>query len=356
VLVFTSTQASELRRYDDVQRREGRYQVIADLAPIRTDLPIAQGTLPGPQTFIEREIVRALVERKLIPARDPIPKWMEMLPGHLEACQAGVLRAIEDSAYLEVLRIEYDAATFRAAVESRHGQIEKKGRVGDISNAPVPPEKAVASLAEMEKQFAAIEERSRRGELPPIPEGARDFSQAMGRGFLGRARQIGPRATLLELLPIARLTKEEQLKLTPEEHAEGFIFELCVRKVAGELLEASDSVQEFLARSIEPRDCPGTWLQRRLELCVRRASPAPEPSDHFDAERLAYLPYVDLMLTDKRMAEYVRQIRSEKAAPPRIRGARPSSARTRCSESAGRGHHREHDGRPFPGMAEPGCR
>jgi len=78
VLVFTSTQASELRRYGNRDRREGRYRALTDLAPIRTDLPFPRGISPGPQSFLEREIVRALVERGLIapsdPANNPIPR------------------------------------------------------------------------------------------------------------------------------------------------------------------------------------------------------------------------------------------------------------------------------------------
>jgi hypothetical protein len=80
ILVFTTTQASEMGRYQNTPRREGRYQVLADLAPIRTDLPVQEGVSNGPRTFMEREIIRAMVERGLIKATnpdvDPLPKWM----------------------------------------------------------------------------------------------------------------------------------------------------------------------------------------------------------------------------------------------------------------------------------------
>jgi hypothetical protein len=303
--------------------------VLADLAPIRTDLPLPEGISRGPKTFLEREIIRALAERGLIRARDaandPIPKWTEFLPGYLNSTQASVLRGLlENELYSELLNHEYAAATFEAEAEKHHGPPEGKARLRDISNVPVPPEKVLAASTEMEKQLALLQERSERGELPPIPEYARQFTQAMAQMFFGGAAEMGPRATLREVLPISGLTEREQLNLTTHEHAWYYVFEVYVRKVAGELFNTGEHDQEFLARSLKPSDCPGTWLQRRLELCVRRACPKPEPNDHFDAERLAYLPYVDLMLTDKKMAEFVRQIRNDEFTPARVRDTPPA--------------------------------
>lgn len=187
------------------------------------------------------------------------------------------------------------------------------------------PEQMLAACTEMENQFFILQQRSRRGELPPISEDAKQFSQAITSVFFRLAAEKGPRAALLELLPISGLTEKERLKLTTHEDAWHHVFGVYVRKVARELFNANESDQEFLGRSLKPIDCPGTWLQRRLELCVRRACPDPEPNDHFDAERLAYLPYVDLMLTDKKMAEFVRQIRNDESTPARVRDTRPAA-------------------------------
>lgn len=327
-LVFTMAQASELGRYGNTSRREGRYQVLADLAPIRTDLPVPEGMSSGPRTFIEREIVRALVERGLItaigPDSDPLPKWTEILPGRLNASEAGSLRVIEDEVYRDILKREYDAAQFKAAAEKAHGQTEKKGRVHDLPSAPLPTENVLAARTGMEKQFGSIQEQSRRGELPPMAADALPAILDLPLGFFGRAGEIGIQAALLEQLPVRRLPKAELLKLKTDELVECFLFEFCVRNFACGVLNADESTQEFLVRTLEPADCPGSWLQRRLELCVRRGCPEPRPNHHFDAERLAYLPYVDLLLTDKEMAEFVRQIRYDKSTPARIRNVRPA--------------------------------
>ena len=62
-LVLTLAQEGELRRYLDASRREGRYQVLADLAPIRRDVP-REYRSGNPRTLIAREIVRAVLDRR----------------------------------------------------------------------------------------------------------------------------------------------------------------------------------------------------------------------------------------------------------------------------------------------------
>ena len=133
----------------------------------------------------------------------------------------------------------------------------------------------------------------------------------------------GPRATLLEYLPVAGLSEAESLRLPTDELVNRWVFEFAVRSVARELLNASEHEQEVLARTLDPADCPGSWLRWKLRLCVRWGSSEPNPSHHFDAERLAYLPYVDLLLTDKQMVEFVREIMRDESTPQRIRRLRP---------------------------------
>ena len=339
-LVFTMAQASELGRYGNTPRREARYQVLADLAPIRTDLFDPERMSSGPRILIQREIVRAMVERGIIKAinrdADPLPKWTEILPGRLNASQAFLLRVIENEDYRNASELMYKAARFRASAEKAvgqmeqkaakktHGQTEKKGRVGNLPSTPLSPEKVLAARTGMEKAIAFLQEQSRRGELPPIPADGLPAISDLHLGFLGRAAEVGVQAALLERLPVARLSNAELLKMTGDDLVDNCAFEVCVRAFARDILKADETDQDFLARTLSFTDCPGSWLQRRLELCVRRGCLEPKPNHHFDAERLGYLPYVDLMLTDKQMVEFVRQIRRDKSTPARIRDVRPA--------------------------------
>lgn len=138
--------------------------------------------------------------------------------------------------------------------------------------------------------------------------------------------EIGPREYLLQELRTAQPTEAERSRPTLDQLVARCFFEHYVRSVARNLLEAFEDEEEALVRELDLSDCPGSWLQRKVELRVRRASSEPEPSHHFDAERLSYLPYVDLLLTDAEMAEFVRQIMRDESTTKRIRTLRPPLA------------------------------
>jgi hypothetical protein len=333
-LVFTLTQAGELTRYGDASRREGRYQVLGELAPIRTDFPTRQGGPAGPRTLFEREILLAMGEHGLIPpsAIGPfqLTEWTDVLPGRLDASVADYLRAtMENQDYQDVENRMYDAARFAAAAEKLDAQRKENPRVGDLPHTPVPPEKVPDCWAGFAKAVSLLGEESRLGKLPPIDADALQLSASLFQAFLSRAQEIGPRATSLEFLPVAGLTEPEQLKLTTDDRPVRWLFGYLVCGVARDLLGADDSEQESLARALDPADCPGFWLNWRLRLCVRRRSSKPRPSHHSDAARLAYLPYVDLLFTDAQMAEFVREVMRDSSTPDRIRALRPPVAISR---------------------------
>lgn len=66
-------------------------------------------------------------------------------------------------------------------------------------------------------------------------------------------------------------------------------------------------------------DCPGTWLRHAVELQIRKATAKDEPSNLFDLNHLGHLPYVDLLFTDKRIAEFARQVLSAPNLPASLR-------------------------------------
>jgi hypothetical protein len=240
---------------------------------------------------------------------------------------------MENQGYQGLENQMYDAARFAAGAEKDSRKGKKRGRVGDLSTAPLPREKALACWAGFEKAISLLKEQSRIGKLPPVSEDLLKLVRDFFGEFLGRAQGTGPRATLQEYLHVSGPTEPDQLKLTTDELVNRSVFEHLVRVVARELLGASDSEQEFLVGRLDLADCPGSWVERRLRLCVRRSSPEPAPSHHHDTRRLAYLPYVDLLFTDREMAELVRQVRDDETAPERIRALRPPVAISRSLEA-----------------------
>jgi len=331
ILVFTSAQAGETTRYGDASRREGRYRVLADLAPVRTDFLMTRRGPAGPQTLIEREILRAIVERGLVTptgsAVDQLAKWTEVLPGRLNAGEVPLLGTVmESEEYRDVENQMFNAARFAAGAEKAAGKSRAKGRVRDLSSTPLSEKEAAECSAGFENAITLLNEESRQGKLPPIPEGSLRAARDSFRRFISRAQEIGTRATTREYLPIVGLSSAEQLRLQRHDLVNRSVFEKLVRIVARTILDASESEQEFVARTLDFADCPGTWLERRLRLWVERSSSEPKPSHHNDAARLAYLPYVDVLFTDAEMAESVRQIQEDPSSPKPIRELRPPTA------------------------------
>ena len=327
-LVFTSTEAKELRMYPDADRREGRYQVLAHLAPIRTDLLVPHGKFSGPRMFVEREIVCAMVQRGLLRPHFseglPFDKRAYVLPRSLDACQVNFLREdLEPEDYSHLLEMERAAALHRAAAEKLGGKAKTRGRVRDLPNAPPPLEVMVSARSEMEKHFAVLGENPSPGGLPPVSADARASALEFALSLFDRIAELGPRAAVLELLRTTRLKPEQLSPLLVDELVEHHVFELCVRNFAREVLNLDEAGQATLAQTLELSECPGFWLQMRLWSRIPSECSDPRPSHHSDAERLAYLPYVDLLLTDKQMEQFVHEIRNSEATPAAIRQARP---------------------------------
>jgi hypothetical protein len=190
----------------------------------------------------------------------------------------------------------------------------------------LPPEKALKCRAEFEKAIAVLRERPLRGDLPPISEDSLAMVIRLFADFLNREQEIGTRETLREWLHVVGLTESQQLRLPLDDLPCRYWFEQQVRSVAHELFGASDSEEDQLARGLELVDCPGSWLEKRLRLCIQRGDPEPKPSHYNDAARLSYLPYVDLLFTDRQMVEFTRQVIRDGTTPESIRGLRPPVA------------------------------
>jgi len=259
------------------------------------------------------------------PAAAQMREWRTVLPGRLNIDAAGLSRLSENERLLALCRLEYDALRLWAAA-TRNGREKIESRVRDIQTAPIPAEMTASIRTKFDEVLALIGERSRSGELPPIsPDALRSVAE-MFNEFLDQTVRIGPQAALLGRLSVAGYTKTEQLRLTRDQLVSRCLFERQVRSVARDLLNASRDEEESLARTLDLGDCPGAWLEWRLRHCVGQGSFEPRPSHDYDAQRLAYLPYVDLLFTDKEMVEFVRQVQADASTALRVRACRPPVA------------------------------
>lgn len=203
VLVFTIMSAHELRRYPNAFRRSERYKVLADLAPIRTDVALFSRQPAGPLILLEREIVRAMLSRGVMnivgPNADQIrEQWTDVLPGLLNADEASVLRVFENEDFLNFFDQMHDAAHFAAVAGKQAGQTTKKLRVRDLPTEPVTAEDIDLCRQKMAGALDSLQERSRSGMLPTIPEGALPMISSMTAEFLKQMAELGPQSALLK--------------------------------------------------------------------------------------------------------------------------------------------------------------
>jgi hypothetical protein len=278
--------------------------------------------------FVEREIVCAMVQRGILapPSEEggPFDKRAYVLPWCLQASQVAALRELlENSFYLDLLTLENNAACHAAAAEKMEGQAKKRGHVRDLPNAPPPPVVTRAARSEIENYFARLGENPSPGGLPPVSADVRAAALEFALGFFERIAELGPRAAFVDKVRASRLKPEQLSPLLLDELVEHHVFELCVRNFARDVLNLDESGETTLAQVLELSDCPGFWLQMRLRRRIPFECSDPRPSHHSDAERLAYLPYVDLLFTDKQMAQFVHEIRNSETTPTAIRQAPP---------------------------------
>ena len=65
-------------------------------------------------------------------------------------------------------------------------------------------------------------------------------------------------------------------------------------------------IQNILS-NIQIQNCKGLWLRKEVEKNLKRANDF-DPNNENDLNNIQYLPYVDILLTDKRIVESTKQV------------------------------------------------
>jgi hypothetical protein len=246
-------------------------------------------------------------------------EWADVLPGHLDSRGSAILRLSEDETFHTIFQLQHDAAQYDAAGAKADWHDKRGLRVRNLPSHAIDPVRVKAYQKELEEAFGAVPVELPLGQLPATFKELLGSALDSASAFIARMGEVGPQSAFLETLPVAGITKAKQSKLTLDEHITRWLLESQIRSVARELLAASQEEEEALLRSLEAADCPGFWIARKLESCVARGSLKPRPNHYFDVQRLAYLPYVEVLLTDSEMVEFMRQIREDESTPEQIR-------------------------------------
>lgn len=331
-IVFSMFHILELRRHQDPAIRRTRYRLLQDLVPIRLDIAWPNPDENGPKTMLEREILRAYIAKGMVSAStqeaaDIMTGWAEILPGRLVSAAEAVLAQITEAGVFGwASELAFSALTAAAAARARPAdQPYQSPRLKDI-----PAESPGAD--EFKRMLDLVHEATPNQDrlwddlgrfFPPEAMAAFRFAIAlMMRETLKKQAALGPRQVFADALGIDPTGKALNARLDDLQF--DWTFREVVDGVVRRFFPIEDPEEHSAAVSaLQVADCPGKWLRNAVETDLNRATPAPEPGDHYDLDHVAYLPYVDLLTADKRIVDFCRRVMTRKDCLASLRNVRP---------------------------------
>jgi len=303
------------------------------VVPVRLEVPNAQPLRPTPSLLIEREIVRALVQCGAVVPRDAherelLRSWMEVFPGRLStAAEAAGLEVLEADVFGYAAGFSKVALDVGAAAKARPADApHQRTRLSDLPIGPISPEQHTEAIAHVARAFD--DPTTLQGLAAFLPPGGIEELkvevQRIMRTIVDRQAAVGPQQAVAEMLDALRDGRAPRRHLDTLRHEHSF--RTSVQAVLTNVFGVADAtVLAEVARSITLADCPGTWLRAAVELEVTRAEPAPPASADHDVGHIGFLPHVDVLLADKRVAQYATQVLRQADCPDSLCGCVPPS-------------------------------
>lgn len=322
VLALSQAHLSEINRYEDQPRREARYEFLATLLPIYSDLPIGDD---APHIFLSltnREIFNALIKRGVISLKEPVQaRFGRAFPNTLTSkTHIDLLRGLSTiPVYQDVLNAFYQATEVAASANSRPPNTKyEMRRLSEIPNTGLAADmlsEAMRGLDEMEIDGDGLDAFTNLISKEQLEQVLGDLKAAM-ENFGQRTGEIGAANALAEYLG-TNSTDRRSLDELIAQHT----FEFIVRQFVVELCpDQNDDTITNLSAQVKLEDCPGTWLKNAVRLEMRKAMPVDRASNHYDLEHLSYLPYVDRFFADKRIAHCAAQVLNSIQVPNSVTG------------------------------------
>jgi hypothetical protein len=218
----------------------------------------------------------------------------------------------------------YDAGKVGAAASSREeGTKYERRRLSQIGDAkPTEEQRAEFLKAWEEPQVPPSELENFYKLVPPeLMEEMTNLFRDLGLRFLDRAEEISSANALAEALgvdPNDRATARSYTDQLPQK----FAFRFPVREAARSLGVQDDALLTKASEIVRLEECPGMWLRNAVEIEMRKAIAKDMPSNLLHLNHLGHLPYVDLLFTDKRVADFARRVLTSQSLPPALQGVR----------------------------------
>lgn len=310
-LAISTTHADEIVLSSHPDARERRYDVIRALLPVRTNLPLPEAPLLHHAPLIHREIACAIASRTgTTHVLQQSDRYWVAFPS-LATKQSLTLSSLvlEHPAVRDLVCSAHLAHDTCASAKRREpAQKHRRLRLRDLANGPLTDDEARSGLEEFDRGFWNEKDHfARKCKLSPdlLENAWRQQRQAMV-DFLARMQEVGHRRAYAERLGVdPDAAGDEYVDILMANEVLQRLVPKCARDYLGLSAEASKAIHP----TIVLEDCPGYWLRHNVGqeiMCAEEASPV---SSEYDLEHLAHLPYTDLFLCDKRIANYVRQLR-----------------------------------------------
>ena len=326
VLALSQTHLMEINRYQDQRKREARYDLLATLMPINSDIPIGESGSPLFQSLTNREIFTAFVNRGVISFEDAaIAHLATGFPNTLTSTDhIDLLKGLSTTpVYLDLLTGFYKASEVAASANSRPPNTKyAMHRLSEIPDVPLDSdvlsevmkgldEAQIAAGSLVEGLANLVSEEDLNDIFGELKDKIKTFGQ--------RTVEIGASNALAEYLgakPTDRASLDELIaQHTFNFSVRQFLMELCGNR--------DDDTIGNLSRQVELEDCPGTWLKHAVRVQLQKAISTDYASNYYDLEHLSYLPYVDKLFADKRVANCTAQVLNSSQVPSSVKGMRP---------------------------------
>ena len=318
-LALTMTHIQEICRYKAQVGREARYDLLKDLLPIRCDLVLAEDVPAALRLLHNREIYGALVRNGMVSSQGArLSRYTEGLPELLtEPTQVELFKQLETvDVYRNFIEAFYDMNRVSAEANSREvGTNYERHRLSKMETSKLEPEHIAEVLQKLEEGRTNIPQSLRDVAPQDIIDEQFDKLRDLIEQFANRVGEVGTVKALAEFLEVDTEDKTSFRKHTDVLNQE-YVFKKVVQMFLDEVCNLHDeAVLETVLQRIVPEDCPGWWLKNAVLIQMRKATAVDEASNYYDLEHLSYLPYVDLFFTDKRIAEFTRQVLASPQLP-----------------------------------------
>ena len=296
ILAISKAHLFEIVRHGSEEEIEARYRLLESLLPIRVEMKVQNKEIVS--ALIKKEIFRFTYEGSELKP-EFFGEYVETNDDfqRFRVFSSGLIRSLFDLTY------EAHAASWRARESDVQRTTKKVRRLRDLRGLTTPMNDEM-KLQEVMDQVAANLEN-----ISGIPEEFQniglDFVKQHIENFESKAHEVGYLEAFADFVDIDPHDAKTQ-GAPVDSLLVDFGFRLSVRRVVSEMTE-DESVASSLATKLSIQDCEGMWLSKEVETQIRKNGDF-STSNELDLEHISHLPYVDLLIADKRIVAMTKQV------------------------------------------------